>query len=363
MSEFETKLKRIRTFLAEHNLDALLLRRVSSVAWVTCGATSYVNTATTDGAASALIAPSGLYVITNNIEAPRLAMEEKLEEQGWKLQTAPWYGANDTVGQLTRGLRLGVDGALAGATDVSADLARLRVNLLPEEVERARQLGDLSARAMEAAIRAVRPGQTEFEIAALTASQVQSRGAQAIVNLVATDERIFRFRHPLPTNKKLDRYAMLVLGARQHGLIMSITRLVHFGKIPDEVLHKAMACARVDAAMIAATRPGATLGDVVERAVAMYAETGFADEWQRHHQGGAAGYEPREYLGTPGSQDKVAAGQMYAWNPSITGAKSEDTILVGAEGNEVITTIAGWPMLSVDLGGSSMARPAILEIV
>ena len=80
------------------------------------------------------------------------------------------------------------------------------------------------------------------------------------------------------------------------------------------------------------------------------------------HQGGSGGYEPREFVATPTSTEKVTVGQAYAWNPSITGAKSEDTILVGSERNEVMTEISGWPMLSIDIDGQSIQRPAILEI-
>ena len=61
--------------LAKHHLEALLLQRVSSFAWATCGAASYINTAATTGDASLLITPSGRYVLTNNIEAPRLEQE------------------------------------------------------------------------------------------------------------------------------------------------------------------------------------------------------------------------------------------------------------------------------------------------
>jgi hypothetical protein len=133
--------------------------------------------------------------------------------------------------------------------------------------------------------------------------------------------------------------------------------------VPDDVRRKAEACAHVDATFIAATRPGATLGAIFERATKAYADAGFPDEWQLHHQGGPAGYEPREYLATPGSNDIVALGQAYAWNPSITGTKSEDTILVGASDNEVITVTPGLPTWSVTLAdGKTIARPAILEI-
>jgi antitoxin VapB len=362
MNEFDEKQRRLHALLTKHQLDALLLRRVSSFAWATCGAASYVNTAATEGAASLLLTPAGRYVITNNIEATRLEQEEKLAAQGWELRLAPWHETNQALAELTRGLRLGADGAYPGATDLSAELARLRAHLMPEEGERCRALGRLCAAAMDAAIRAVRPGQTEYEIAALLAREAQSRGAQPIVNLIATDERLFQFRHPLPTAKKLGRYAMLVLCGRQRGLVCSITRLVHFGRLPAELRRKAEAVARVDATLLAATRPGRTLGAIFQQAVAVYAATGFAHEWQLHHQGGPAAYEPREFLATPDSTDVVAVGQAYAWNPSITGTKSEDTILVGEAGNEVLTTIRDWPTLKVTLAdGQTILRPAILE--
>jgi antitoxin VapB len=94
-----------------------------------------------------------------------------------------------------------------------------------------------------------------------------------------------------------------------------------------------------------------------------YAETGFPDEWHLHHQGGPAGYEAREYIATPDSADVVSVGQAYAWNPSITGTKSEDTILVGEAGNEVLTAIENWPTLPVTVDGQEIARPAILEML
>jgi Xaa-Pro aminopeptidase len=362
MSELDVKLQRLNELLAKHSAEALLLQRVSSFAWATCGAASYINTAASNGVGSLLITPAKRYLITDNIEAPRFEIEERLAAQGWEFRVAAWYTDNPAVADLTRGLKLAADGPYPGAIDLSGEMARLRATLLPEEGERYRTVSKLCAEAMNAAVRAVRPGMTEYAIAALLDRETFMRGVQPIVNLIATDDRIFNFRHPLPADKTLDKYAMLVVCGRKYGLVTSVTRLVYFGHLPDDLRRKMIGVAGIDAAFIAATRPGRALNQVFQRATEAYALTGFADEWRLHHQGGPAGYEPREWVATPSTTDVVAAGQVYAWNPSITGAKSEDTILVGASTNEVLTTMPDWPMLIVEADGQNIPRPAILEV-
>ncbi len=362
MSEFRQKQERIQALLEERKLDALLLRRVSSFAWATCGAASYVNTAADIGEAALLMTPSGRHVVTNNIEATRLEQEEKLTAQGWDFRVVPWHEAQDAVSELARGFRLGADGPYPNAADLSYDLANLRAQLTPEEGGRFRALGRLCAEAMESAAQMVRPGQTEYQIAGLLAREVESRGVQATVNLVATDKRVFDFRHPLPTDKRLKRYAMLVLCGRKWGLVASVTRLVHFGSLPNELRAKQEAVAHVDATFIAATEPGATIADIFRKGVEAYAKVGYPNEWRLHHQGGLAGYEPREHLATPTSAQVVKPGQAFAWNPSITGTKSEDTILVGEKRCEVITAMEDWPQIPVEVEGQLIERPAILDV-
>ena len=136
--------------------------------------------------------------------------------------------------------------------------------------------------------------------------------------------------------------------ARKWGLVCSVTRLVHFGPLPDELRRKQEALAVVDATYIAAHAPTPSSATSSPRRRRPTRHGGFADEWQLHHQGGPVGYEPREYLGVPGSQDEVREGQVYAWNPSITGTKMEDTVLVGADGNVVPDR---HPRLADDPGG------------
>jgi Xaa-Pro aminopeptidase len=362
MTEFSYKQKLIRNLIEEQELDGLILQRVSSFAWATCGAASYVNTATSNGAATLLITSDDHHLITNNIEATRLEKEEKLFYQGWEFHISPWYKNHEAIANLTRNMKLGADSSFPGAKDLSVELAHLRCLLTPEEDVRFRVLGRLCAEAMDAAIRCIQPGQTEHQIAAFLSLEAHNRGLTPIVNLVATDERIDAYRHPLPTFKTLGKYAMLILCGRRWGLVASITRLIHFGPLPDEIREKAEAVARIDAQFISTTRPGASLGQIFQQATSVYREVGYPDEWMLHHQGGPAGYEPREYLATPDSLDRVALGQVYAWNPSITGVKSEDSIQIGESNNEIITEIAGWPSIDFEVDGQIIRRPAILQV-
>ncbi len=359
-TELGLKLERIHELLAQSRLDALLIQRSSNFSWATCGAACYINTADSVGNASLLITPTGRFVLTDNIEATRLMQEEGLADQGWEFVTSLWYERKDKVAELTRGMKVGSDIGFPNAEQLTSEVAALRFALMPEEGKRFKRLAAWCADGMWEAVDAVQPGMTEYEIAGSLSRAVESRGVQAIVNLIATDERIFSYRHPLPTSKKLRNYAMLILCGRKWGLICSLSRLIHFGPLPDEIRHKAEAVAKIDAAMIAATRPGFTLGDVFQQARSAYASAGFPDEWMRHHQGGLAGYEPREITATPSSNQPILVGQSYAWNPSITGAKSEDTILVGEQGNEIITEMKDWPIIEVQVGKQTIKRPAIL---
>lgn len=362
MTELENKLSRVYELLDQHNLDALYLARISSFAWATCGAASYINTATTTGEASLLITRSGRYLITNNIEAPHYEFEEKLKEQGWEFVLHPWFQNSQALERMAAGLRLGADVCMPGAVDLSEAMAVLRMNLEPEEQQRYRDVSRRTADAMEEAARAVRPGMNEMEIAGLLAKACFDRTVQPIVNLVATDERIYNFRHPLPVDKKLEKYAMLVVCGRKYGLITSCTRLVHFGTLPDEIQKKQALLAQIDAQVISATRPGQTIDGMFRVIQNAYADAGYPEEYRLHHQGGSAAYEPREFLAKPGVDVQVRAGQVYAWNPSITGCKVEDTILINETGCEVLTEMAGWPALEVTVNGQIFRRPAVLEI-
>ena len=71
-----------------------------------------------------------------------------------------------------------------------------------------------------------------------------------------------------------------------------------------------------------------------------YARQGYENEWRLHHQGGPMGYAARDFKATPTETRLVAEHQLVGWNPSITGTKSEDTML---SGGEILTSMEDWP--------------------
>src|SRR6185436_18658845 len=50
-----------------------------------------------------------------------------------------------------------------------------------------------------------------------------------------------------------------------------------------------------------------------------------------------------------------------AWNPSITGTKSEDTILADADGHQFLTRGGNWPTLTVEHDGQRLEFVDVLR--
>jgi Xaa-Pro dipeptidase len=81
-----------------------------------------------------------------------------------------------------------------------------------------------------------------------------------------------------------------------------------------------------------------------------------------HHQGGPASYRSREWIAHPRSQEIVQARQAFAWNPTITGTKVEDTVLLRDGQLESITSTAGWPSIPIEAQGQAIDACAVLTI-
>jgi len=328
--------QRLRELMQRRDLGALLLRRSANFAWYTGGADNRVDHASPLGVADIILTRDTEHVFTNHIEAQRMKEEQT---PGLEVIEHPWYedevaAIRDVVGDVP----LGADFALDGATaDVSEEISSLRYVLDPDALERYRRIGADAAAAVAEAASSLEPGMSEHEAAANLAAACRRRELFSSVLLAAADDRIARYRHPIPHGNALERRAMLVVSAERGGLYANVTRMVYFEEPDEELERRQEACETILRRVREATRPGRTLADVFADCRRLYAEAGFPDEWQLHHQGGMTGYASREIIATPQTLEEIRTGQAFAWNPSITGAKAEETFILTESGPEVIT--------------------------
>lgn len=361
--ELETKLARVRAHLAATASRAMLLATHANFAWITGGGRNHVGIATERGVAGILVTADRAVLLADNIERRRLE-EEELGSLALEAREFPWWSGSlvDEALALAPAAELVTDVPVPGARLFgAADAMRLRNPLLPVEIERYRVLGGQVGVVLTHAAFHCRPALTEHQLAGMLAGALSDFGITPGVILVAVDERVRTRRHPLPTGRRLESYAMLVVGGRRDGLHVSATRLAHFGPAPEELKERHLACARVDAAFLAATRPGARLSEIFRAGMDAYAREGYPDEWRHHHQGGPTGYAGRDLRAAPDAEAEVQLHQAFAWNPSIAGAKSEDTVLVTEAGVEVLSPTPDLPTVTVEAAGERFIRAGILE--
>jgi Xaa-Pro aminopeptidase len=328
--------ERLLALMERRGLGGIVLRRPANFAWYTGGADSRVDRSQPWGVADVLVTPFGETVVTTAIEGARMR-EEQVPEL--PVEEHPWQLPGDSqLHELTGGAPLGADAPVEDAQRVDDEIAQLRRVLDEDALERLRGIGADAAAALEEAGESVVSGIDELELAANIASACRRRGLTAPVLLAACDARIDRYRHAIPFGGRVERRAMLVVSAERGGLFANLTRFVELDARPPELERRAAACEEILSRMREeATRPGRTLADAFEDCTRFYAEAGYPGEWRLHHQGGSCGYLSREVIAAPHTHDRIQLGNAFAWNPSITGFKSEETFVLTDAGAEVVT--------------------------
>lgn len=356
--------------LAEEDLGGVLLNAQHNFAWITGGSSNGVDLSRENGAASIFVRNDGKrFLLANNIEMPRMLAEE-VPADDFEPVEFDWQDEKASGDFLMSKARTLADGQIAtdiaihpSARSIEGIVAKQRYSLTPEEIARYKALGGDAGRAMRSVFDKIAPGETEIEIAAKIRSELAAFNIQSVVTLAAADERIANFRHPVPTTTNTwEKTIMFVTCAKRNGLIVSLSRIAHSGSIPAELIEKTEAAAHVIARLWTATNPRCTGSELYKIAADAYTESGFPDEINKHHQGGATGYRTRDWVAHPKSSEIVAANQAFAWNPSITGTKVEETVIVTESGAETITTSPDFPVITTTIDGRDYYSPGIFSI-
>ncbi|HQY87595.1 MAG TPA: M24 family metallopeptidase [Tepidisphaeraceae bacterium] len=367
MTERDFKLKKLATFLDRHQLDGVMLWHRPNFAWLTGGGDNHVSRSSAIGVAGLIATRDSITCICNNIESPRIAAEElagleiEIIDYEWHDDSSAKKAFEKAIGN--KKFAADFNSSDLDLADLPKNFAELRWQLCPEEIERYRIGGRLTSEAIESACRMIEPGMTEKQIAGILDLEVHARGLHPVVTLIAADERLMKFRHPIPTEKSFENVVMLVTCADYKGLISNVTRIVHVGKLNEEGQSRVQAVADIDATINLVTKPRKSLSELFAELQNAYELAGHADQWNFHHQGGITGYMGREVFARPGENTIVQIDQAFAWNPSVAGCKSEDTVLISSDGIELLTAHSpNWPTVMGRSHAGELRRAGWLEL-
>jgi Xaa-Pro aminopeptidase len=224
---------------------------------------------------------------------------------------------------------------------------RLRRRKEAQEIAQIRKAAILASQVLEDALKLLRPGVRELEIAAEIEYQMRQYGASgpAFETIVAFGERS-AYPHARATGKRLRKNELVVLdlGAILAHYCSDITRTAVVGRASARVRRWHKAVREAQTAAIEAVRAGATCGEVdaaARRVLAGYR----LDRYFVHSTGHGLGLEvhedPRVAKGQkqilePGNVITIEPG-VYV--PGVGGIRIEDDVAVHAETAEVLTRV------------------------
>ncbi|HKO88622.1 MAG TPA: M24 family metallopeptidase, partial [Burkholderiales bacterium] len=314
------------------------------------GASNTVLLIQETGIAEILVNAQNAWVLCDHIEAQRL-VDEALPS-GFELHVSPWMEPDrrETFVREHSENRKVLSDRAAGQNEAALPPALVTERYVLSETEqhRFRRIGRLAAEAMGEVLQAAKPEWTEYQLAGAGAEALWQRGLHPALTLAAGSRRLPLYRHPTPTGEKLGSTAMLVFCARGDGLIANLTRFVRFEQATAQENTRHQQIRDIEGAALDRCKSGIVLAEVYQTLSSAYRAHGYPDALLQHHQGGLAGYLAREALLMPQSQTALRAGMAIALNPSLPGAKIEDTFILEPSGALTNLTLDdSWPSETV----------------
>jgi Xaa-Pro aminopeptidase len=356
-SDLQNKLARLRHLLEDQDVDYILIERQENFSWLTSGR-GFIGLASTGACASFLVGKDKAYMLANNIEMDRLRKEQRCESALFCYRQFPWYEPwrkSEIIKEIVKNARIAEDSCL------EEKFIMLRSVLDVAEIASLRETAQETARICEDTCFSISKGIDEYSLAGSLSEAFWKKNLEPITLLIGFDERALQFRHPVPTGKRLENYALIAVCTRRNGLICSVTRLVSLRK-DFELEKKQKSVGYLDALLQSKTYAGNTLDAIFHTLLEGYAHVGHPDEWKAHHQGGLSGFLAREIKADQNAKHTVRMHEVYAFNPTIKGSKAENTILVTADGNENLTHTGRYPYYEYTLDGKRYESEKILII-
>jgi Xaa-Pro aminopeptidase len=236
------------------------------------------------------------------------------------LATLPAGAAIGLVGDWRE--QLVADVGLAGNERVRRDVsvvAELRKLKSPAEVELLRRAAALADDAVVAALSAVQPGVTEWEVAAAANEAMFRGGAEHPafpISLVAGARS--GLKHLPPSDYAIEPGDMVFIdvGAKLMGYCSDCSRATVCGEPSDDQLRFLETQASIVEACAARIRPGVAVGDVAAVATELAADAGYSEYLYFRGHGVGTGLTDAPAL-APGNPAPFEEGMVFALEPML----------------------------------------------
>ena len=282
----------------------------------------------------------------------------KAADSAREMQQDRFDGRSSREGAMVAALRKAHDGVRIEG--IEASLHRLRAHKSAHEVAILRRCSQLTAMGHAEAMRSCAPGVGESQLAAVArfVFTLQGAGPDAYGAIVGGGPNGCILHYNVLTRTlRDDDLIVMDYAPTLHGYAVDVTRTFPAsGKFSPAQRQLVQDVHDVQQALIREVKPGASLGKIGALCARLLTERGYKNDHGPCHHVGLAVHDPNPDVLQPGMVITVEPG-AYLRDVGM-GCRIEDTILVTADGCEVLS--AGVPS-TPDAIEALMAQPGLLQ--
>ena len=218
----------------------------------------------------------------------------------------------------------------------------------PLEIELMRSVARMGGAGLRAALRAIQPGVSEFEVAAAACQAMTAAGAEeySFPTAVVSGSRA-GLKHAPPTNRRMQNGDMVFLdmGAKHNGYVCDLSRCTVVGKASEEQRRFLDTSLEIFTRVLETIKPGVPIHAMYEVAEEIAVRSGYEDAYMPTGFGHGLGASLIEMpsLRPPGHKP-FEAGMVFALEPmlvryNVGTAVVEETVLVTERGAETLSGV------------------------